>query len=160
MKKIRGILVLLPLLLLTACTSVQDDLTTYVDDTLPPLFKTESEVINKYDSVIGNNYVNDSVLYTTLIGEVIPEYNDFIDDLEHVEIETDEVQKVHDHFIKAAKTQEKGFEILKTAIEKQDSAEVEKANQKINEARTIVDTYRKELEKLADEEKVDLTSVQ
>jgi vacuolar-type H+-ATPase subunit I/STV1 len=160
MKKILGTFALFSLLLLTACTSVEDDLTTYVDDTLPPLFKTESKVIDKYDSVIGNNYINDSVLYATLVSEVIPQYNDFIDDLENAEIETDEVQKVHDNFIKAAKTQEEGFEILKTAIENQDSMKVEKANQKINEARTIVETYRDELNKLADEQDVDLTKVQ
>lgn len=134
----------------------QDDLLDYVNEQMPTLADDETEIVGKYAAVTGMNYTDDQTLYETLKGEIIPEYNQFIKDLEAVEIETDELRKIHEDYIEATNIQASAFLLIVTAIENQDSAMINEANQKLNTARKMMRDYNNDVKKLAKEHDVKL----
>ena len=67
------VMIIFVLLLLSGCWQdpVQEDLLDYINNKLTPLVETEEQIINRYDSVIGENYTSDEVTYKVLTEEVI-----------------------------------------------------------------------------------------
>ncbi|MFG6497013.1 hypothetical protein P8610_16755 [Fictibacillus sp. UD] len=158
MKKYVLASILMFILILSGCGGdpVQDDLLNYVNEQMPKLADDETEIVGKYADVTGMNYTDDYTLYDALKLEIIPEYNAFISDLEAVEIETDELRKIHEDYIEAANIQASAFLQIVTAIENQDSAIINEANEKLNTARKMMRDYKSDVEKLAKEHDVKL----
>jgi hypothetical protein len=142
--------------LLAGCGSnpVEEDLLTYMNESLPSLSEQELEAVALYDSVSGPNYTDDETMYYTILDEVIPKYRVFIDNLENVEIETEELTKIHEIYIEAVNIQNSGFLTILTAIEEQDSEKINEANAKLTEARTMIRDYQNKLDALAEENDV------
>ncbi len=67
------------------------------------------KIVGKYEDVTGPNYTDDQTLYDALKVEIIPAYNQYIEDLESVKVETDELRKIHEDYIEAANIQESAF---------------------------------------------------
>ncbi|MDC7770424.1 hypothetical protein POL88_15970 [Priestia megaterium] len=152
MKKV--LFCLVPLLfLLSACFSdpVQDDL---IDYNLKKAAQLEKEAIDAYDSVTGANYTSDAVMYDTMTSEVIPTYRKFVDELENIDVETDDLRKVHEGYIKAANTQYNAFIKIVSALEKQDRNLIAEANAMLDEARKGIRDYNAAIKKLAKEHDV------
>ncbi|MFD1359095.1 hypothetical protein ACFQ4X_14340 [Fictibacillus halophilus] len=148
---------LLMLFLLSGCGDpVQDDLLDYVNEKMPSLGKEEMKIVGKYDDVTGPNYTDDQSLYDALKAEIIPEYNEFIKDLEAVEIETDELRNIHEDYIEATNIQASAFLLIVSAIENQDSTMINEANEKLNTARKMMREYQNDVKKLAKEHDVKL----
>jgi DNA repair ATPase RecN len=157
MKKYVLVSFLLLLFLLSGCGDpVQDDLLDYVNEKMPSLGKEEVMIIGKYEKVTGANYTDDQTLYDALKVEIIPAYNEYIEDLESVKIETDELRKIHEDYIEAANIQASAFLTIVTALENQDSGLINDANQKLNTARKMMRDYKNDVEKLAKEHDVKL----
>lgn len=135
---------------------VAEEILAYVNDTMPPLGEQEAEVLSLYESVTGANYTDDETMYVTLTEEVIPKYSEFITELEKVEFETEEVQKLHEDYIKAVQLQHSGMMLAVTALEEQSFEKMDEANQKLNEGREKIRAYQQALEKLAKEHDVTL----
>lgn len=137
--------------LLAGCggNPVEEDLLKYMNESLPALSEQELEAVGLYDSVSGPNYTNDETMYYTILDEVIPKYRDFIDNLEKIEIETEELTKIHEIYIEAVNIQNSGFLTILTAIEEQDSEKINEANAKLTEARTMIRDYQNKLDALA-----------
>lgn len=150
--------ILMFILVLSGCDGdpVQDDLLNYVNEQMPALADDETEIVGKYADVTCMNYTDDYILYDALKLEIIPEYNEFLSDLEAVEIETDELRKIHEDYIEAANIQASAFLQIVTAIENQDSAIINEANEKLNTARKMMRDYKSDVEKLAKEHDVKL----
>jgi hypothetical protein len=136
--------------------SVQDDLLDYVNEKMPSLGKEEMKIVGKYEDVTGPNYTDDQTLYDALKVEIIPAYNGYIEDLESVKIETDELRKIHEDYIEAAHIQASAFLTIVTALENQDSGLINEANQKLNTARKMMRDYQNDVEKLAKKHDVKL----
>jgi hypothetical protein len=148
---------LVPLLfLLSACFSdpVQDDLIDYNNHDLKKAAQLEKEAIDAYDSVTGANYTSDAVMYDTMTSEVIPTYRKFVDELENIDVETDDLRKVHEGYIKAANTQYNAFIKIVSALEKQDRNLIAEANAMLDEARKGIRDYNAAIKKLAKEHDV------
>jgi hypothetical protein len=157
MKKYLMASILTFLFILSGCGDpVQDDLLNYVNEQMPALGDEETKIVGKYAAVTGLNYTDDYTLYDALKLEIIPEYNEFIKDLEAVEIKTDELRKIHEDYIEATNIQASAFLLTVTAIENQDSAMINEANEKLNTARKMMRDYKNEVEKLAKEHGVKL----
>ncbi|MBX9994171.1 hypothetical protein ACFX4Y_07755 [Priestia sp. YIM B13446] len=155
MKKV--LFCLVPLLfLLSACFSdpVQDDLIDYNNQDLKKAAQLEKEAIDAYDSVTGANYTSDAVMYDTMTSEVIPTYRKFVDELENIDVETDDLRKVHEGYIKAANTQYNAFIKIVSALEKQDRNLIAEANAMLDEARKGIRDYNAAIKKLAKEHDV------
>lgn len=157
MKKVINIILIPFLFLITACSAdpVKEDLVQYVNKDMKAAFELEAKSVSAYDSVSGLNYTDDWTMYDTIQTTVIPNYNEFIKELNRVKVETDEVRKIHEIYIKGADIQYNAFVKILTALETQDITLVEEANAMLEEARTLIRQYINELEKLAKEHEVD-----
>ncbi|MEH7116506.1 hypothetical protein V7128_03645 [Neobacillus vireti] len=144
------------LLLLSGCFSdpVQDDLLNYVNKEIKPAGKLEAAAVSAYEAVSGANYTDDQTMYDALTKEVIPNYNEFIQELDSVKIETDELRKIHEIYIEGADIQYKAFVTIKQALEEQDPALIQKANDMLADARAHIRDYKSKLNKLAKEHNV------
>ncbi|MBH0169180.1 hypothetical protein [Fictibacillus sp. 18YEL24] len=149
--------VLFLICILSGCGDpIKDDLLNYVNEEMPTIGKEESTIIGKYDNVTGSNYTDDQTLYDALKVEIIPSYNEFIKELEAVEIDTEELRKLHENFIEAANIQASAFLLIVSAIENQDSTMINEANEKLNTARKMMRDYKNDVEKLAKKHDVKL----
>ncbi|WP_226675966.1 hypothetical protein [Rossellomorea aquimaris] len=146
------------LAILSGCSDpVQDDLLNYINEEMQPLAVLEEEAIAEYDSVTGNNYVDDMTTYVHIEEVVIPLYRDFIDQLEAVDPKTSEVQELHENYIAAVNLQESAMIKILAAIDQQDYDMVAEANNMLAAGRAGIRSFTNELEILADEHNVEMT---
>ncbi|EOD01753.1 hypothetical protein [Caldisalinibacter kiritimatiensis] len=155
-KNLSVLLVLIVIVfLVTACdNTVQQELINYYDKELSKISKLEEEAIDAYHSVIGDNYVDDYTLYNELEEVIIPKYGEFVNELKNISFTTKEVNKLNQIYIKAAEKQYNAFMQMKQAIEKQDKSLVMKANENLENARKLLKDWERELERLAEENKI------
>jgi hypothetical protein len=142
--------------LLSGCFNdpVQDDLLNYVNKEMKQAGKLEAEAISAYESETGANYQDDQKLYDVLTKKVIPTYNDFIQELDSVKIETDELKEIHQIYIEGANIQYRAFLKIKQALEAQDPAMIQEANDMLADARKYIMEYKSKLNQLAKEHDV------
>ena len=119
--------------------TAQDELIDYINNQFPKFEKLESEVVDTYDSVTGDNYTNDVVLYRVLSETIIPKCRKLVDILQNVStvFNNPEIIELHSIVIDAYDTLFNGFVLSQIAIEKKDSEIAAKANDKFNLARQL-----------------------
>jgi aspartate-semialdehyde dehydrogenase len=146
------------LLLLSGCSGdpVQDDLLNYVNKEIKNAGKLEAAAVSAYDGVSGANYQDDQTMYDALINDVIPNYSEFMKELEAVTIETDEVRAIHEIYLEGANIQFNAFAKIKQALEEQDANLIQEANDMLADARKHIRDYQTELDKLAKEHDVEI----
>ncbi|WHY86890.1 hypothetical protein QNH39_03170 [Neobacillus novalis] len=157
MKKALAAIVFPMIFLLAGCLGgdpVKDDLLNYVNKEMKQAVKLEAAAISAYEGVAGANYQDDQTMYDALTKVVIPNYNEFIKELDSVSIETDEVKEIHEIFITGADIQFKAFGKVKQALEDQDAALIEEANDMFADARKQIRDYKSKLDKLAKKHEV------
>ncbi|MED4224003.1 hypothetical protein [Neobacillus cucumis] len=144
------------ILLLSGCFSdpVQDDLLNYVNKEMKQPGKLEAAAITAYESETGANYQDDQKLYDVLTKKVIPTYHEFIQELNSVKIETDELKEIHKIYVEGANIQYKAFVKIKQALEAQDPAMIQEANNMLADAKAHILEYKTKLNQLAREHKV------
>lgn len=143
----------------TSCSNqVSDELSYYINKQLTKVAEKESEAIDLFDSVTGNNFTDDETMYFTLQNDVIPVYSDFITQLESIsaELETEEVQKVHEKYIEGANIQNNGFVLVLSALESNDRTLMAQANEKLAKGRKLIRNFKSDLKKLCKENNVEL----
>ncbi len=127
----------------------------YMDEIML-LAPDEERVIGLYESVTGVNYVNDEILYNTLLDEVIPGYRQFIVDLEAIMPKNNEIRELHESYIEAANIQYNSFTLMVSALEEQNIDKITEANQGLDEARRILRNWLYSVEDLSKETGVGL----
>jgi hypothetical protein len=145
-------------LLIVGCFSdpVKEDLEDYVNNGVLPLMSDEEEILALYDSVTGNNYTNDFILYETIQEEIIPKYRRFIDNIEAIRPTTPEVRKIHEIYIHASNEQFNAMVMILDAIDYQDHGLLKDANEKLHEARTLLRNFQYELDDLLDKHNLEV----
>lgn len=140
-------------------TSSNEDLsqafTEYMDE-IVLLAPEEERIIGLYDSVTGVNYVNDEMIYNTLLNDVIPSYRQFIIDLEAIMPKNKEIRELHEMYIEAANIQFNSFTLMISALEEQDVNTITEANQGLDEARKILRDWLYGIEDLSQKTGVSL----
>jgi hypothetical protein len=136
------------ILALAACSSddVQKDLLNYINTELPKVSALESEAIAAYDSISGDNYKSDSIMYYTVKQTVLPKYEEFSTKLATIHPATEEVTTMHGEYLKAAGDQMEAFKLICLAIEKQDANVIKQANSDLDQARNLIDLWKKDLD--------------
>jgi len=112
---------------------------------MPKLSVLEDEAVTAYDGVAGDNYKNDSVMYSVIKQTVIPRYREFSDKLASLKPATMEVAAMNNEYVKAANDQLEGFKLVCLAIEKQDPEIVKQANGDIDKARNLLALWKDDL---------------
>ncbi|NHC40247.1 hypothetical protein G6549_09705 [Bacillus sp. MM2020_1] len=158
MKRRLFVLIIPLILMLSGCSGdpVQDDLLNYVNKEMKEVGKSESTAVSAYEGVSGTNYQDDQTMYDTLMKDVIPNYSEFVKELESVKIETDEVREIHEIYIEGANIQFNAFAKIKQALENQDADLIQEANDMLSDARTHIRDYQTKLNKLAKEHDVEI----
>ena len=102
------------LLILGACSGdpVQKDLLNYVNTELPKVASLETEAVDAYASVSGENYSTDSAMYYTIKQTVLPKYEEFNTKLNTIQPSTPEVKAMHQEYINAAGDQMEAFKLI------------------------------------------------
>lgn len=116
----------------------------------------EERIIGLYDSVTGVNYVNDEMIYNTLLNDVIPSYRQFIIDLEAIMPKNQEIRELHEMYIEAANIQYNSFTLMISALEEQNVDTITEANQGLDEARRILRDWLYGIEDLSQKTGVSL----
>lgn len=143
--------IMLPLLMVGCFGDpIKDDLNNYLYTQIPPLNKTEAQIIKDYESVTGSNYKDDATLYAMLNDNVIPNYEKFVTDLGNIKCKTVELQNIHQKWVDGAKIQLEGFKKARQALVDQDANEIQDANKLLKQAGDKIDEHNKELKTLAD----------
>ncbi|MGG4490401.1 hypothetical protein [Metabacillus idriensis] len=160
MKKLLCVCLFIFLFLLSGCSGsedpVQEELLSYVNEILPEVTEKETAAISAYDSVSGENYTNDEVMYSVMVDEVSPTYNSFIADLEEVQVESEKLKALHENYIEAVNIQHSAFILIISGLEEQDRGKIIEANEKLATARKMIREFSDELETLAEEHDVTL----
>jgi hypothetical protein len=156
-KRVLAVVVIACFLVLAGCGGpVQDDILNYVNKELKTAQELEDKAVSAYEGVAGVNYTDDPTMHDALVNEVIPTYTDLIDELESVNIESDELKEIHEIYLSGANLQLSAFEKIKEAIEKQSSSMIDEANQLLEEGRLKIEDYNKKLDELAKENNVEI----
>ncbi|WP_342429438.1 hypothetical protein [Neobacillus sp. FSL H8-0543] len=158
MKKSILALLCIGVLFLAGCFNdpVQDDILDYINEKTTTAAQLESQAIATYGSVSGGNYQDDQTLYDALVNEIIPDYTKFIDELESVDIETEELREVHEIYLSGAEQQFNGFVKIVEAIDNQDASMIDEANLMLDEGRENINEYLDKLNALAKEHDVEI----
>ncbi|MDF1509574.1 hypothetical protein PZE06_15640 [Robertmurraya sp. DFI.2.37] len=159
MKKLLLLPIFLCFLVMSACSSedpIKEELETYLNDDLANIIGLETEAISAYDSVTGVNYTSDQLLYDVLLMDVIPTYQEFMNKLEAIRLESEELREVHEGYIEGVNTQYNAFTRIVTALEYQDRAIIEEANAMLDEARKLLRDFNYNIEKLTKEHGVEM----
>ena len=146
------VIIIISILLIGCVDSVLSDLENYIENQMPVITSTEEEVTNKFNSELNNKCSGDDSLLQTLNEIIIPESDKLIEAAKAVELQTDELKKVHEIYIDAMITQNQGFKKLAEAItDNSDKALAEEANAIFKKADDLSDTYVNMLHELANE---------
>lgn len=111
----------------------------------------EVEAGTAFESVTGANAKDDEELVKTMVDTVIPKYREFIDRLEAVQPQTEEVRALHEKYVAAANKQFTAFSQM-TSIPSI-MVNIGAINQSLAEARAEIRAFLDELEKLEAEHK-------
>jgi hypothetical protein len=142
-------LIYLPVLLvLLQCTPdpVQQDLLNYINVEMPKVAPLESEAVEAYASISGQNYQDDSLMYFTILETVVPKYEEFYTLLKDIKPATTEVTSLHKQYVQAAADQLEAFKLIMDAIEKQDATIITQANNDLAEGRAMLKMWRADLD--------------
>lgn len=157
MKKRLLVFVLPFVIMLSGCfgNPVQDDIVNYINVEMKKAYDLEATAVTAYESVSGANYSDDETMYYKLVDEVIPTYDDFLDELKDADIQTEELEAIHDIYIEGAELQQEAFDIIVEALLAQDVNLINQANTKLDEGRALIEEYTEKLDELAEEHNVE-----
>lgn len=139
--------------LIVACNTknpVTEEIVSYINGDLKQLSEEEVRLNQAYESVTGNNSVDDETTYNKLSDEIIPGYVEYIKKVEAVNIKSQELKDVHEIYIEAINIQHSALTIILSGLENGDYDKIDEANTKLTEARKMMRDYQSELTKLMD----------
>jgi hypothetical protein len=121
------------------------ELVNYVNQGLLRIAELERKSLESYGSVIGENYTTDQRVYEEMKDSVIPLYKRFLDGLRDIDLENEEIKRVHAIYIQGAEMIYDGFKTKMLGIENEDEDIIIQGNQKIEKGREDVKQWRLEL---------------
>ena len=140
---------------LEATLDLAQEFTNYIDEIIL-LAPEEDRIIGLYDSVTGANYVNDEILYFTLVDDVLPSYRQFVVELESIMPKNPRLRDLHELYIEGANTQYNAFTLMISALEKQDMDTMTQANEGLDKARALLRDWLYEVDAISVETGVSL----
>lgn len=144
----KKIIYLISFAVLIACgaNQTQQDLINYINVEMAKVKDLESTALQAYASVSGENYENDSIMYTVINETVLPTYQEFYNTLSSIKPATEEVATLHREYVRAASDQLEAFSLILEAIEKQDVQIITQANEDLSKARALITLWREDLD--------------
>lgn len=145
---------------LTACGKsdpVKDDLYTYLEQ-MEEIQTLQQQAINEYNSYVNNSESDSQELYNALNDSIIPTYESYIEQLNAVAPETEEVQNVKAICVEGANKQLEALNKVLEAIGACDTNMLLEADTLIADSESIFADYENQLSTLASEHEISLVS--
>ncbi|WP_071396195.1 hypothetical protein [Bacillus tuaregi] len=126
--------------ILSSCyrDSMREEIHSYLQEELAEISHLEKEAIAAFERVTGDHYTTDQELYNTLIYEVIPVYEIFLQQLERVELTSFRLQKIHEDCLNGVNLQYQAFASIAGALEDLDKGKMVKANSLLTDACKLI----------------------
>lgn len=145
---------------LTACGKsdpVKDDLYTYLEQ-MEEIQALQQQAINEYNSYVNDSESDSQELYAALNDSIIPTYETYIEQLNAVAPETEEVQNVKAICVDGANKQLEALNKVLKAIEACDTNMLLEADALIADSESIFADYENQLSTLASGHEISLVS--
>lgn len=121
------------------------DLVNYVNQGVLNIADLERISLEKYASVVGENYTTDKKVLDMLKEEVVPIYGRFLDGLREITPQENEVKMLHGIYIRGAESLYEGFKMKVLGIERNDEGIIRMANEKIEKGAAENQKWRSEI---------------
>ncbi|MCM3761167.1 hypothetical protein M3212_10275 [Alkalihalobacillus oceani] len=152
----KRLLLCLGLMLVVGCSNpVKQEIIHYVNEEVNPIYSLEEEAVDHLSSVTGSNYVDDETFYHTMVEEVLPRYEQFVQRLESIEPQSEELDKVHALFVEGAQLQRNSMRLSLQGVEQGSEEVIQEANLLLEEGKAKIDQYIAEMETLAEQYEVE-----
>ncbi|NBI30989.1 hypothetical protein [Chengkuizengella marina] len=124
--------------------SIQEDFKNYLHKKAL-ISEIEEEVTTLFESVTGEHYTNDKILYDTLTEEILPKYTLYqqkVNDISNrLYIKTKEVKKISGKYHHSVQSRLGAFQLLQASIEEQDEELKKQAYESLVEAEKLLNDY-------------------
>ena len=132
---------------ITGCASGRGakELVNYANQGILNIAELERKSLERYASVVGENYTTEQRVYEELRDFVIPVYKRFLDGLREIMPENEEIKRVHAVYIQAAELMYDGFKTKMVGIENGSEDIIIQGNEKIEKGRDEAIRWRMEL---------------
>lgn len=117
------------------------ELRDYITNKMPILMFSEEMVINAYNEVTGENYIDDLTTYAALKHEIVPNAQKWLESAQDVQVENERLQEIHNKYIQYANTRSEGLEELLKALEQQNEPAAYLAIAKLKESDALIAEY-------------------
>jgi hypothetical protein len=107
----------------------------YINQDILNLSQLEANALKSYASVTGANYTTDERVYEALRDTVVPYYKRFTELLREISPESDELNRIHSHYVNGAEKMYNGFKAKMMGIDKKDENLIRIANLQIEAGR-------------------------
>ncbi|MFM5905421.1 MAG: hypothetical protein ACKORF_04885 [Micrococcales bacterium] len=102
---------------------------------------TESDLLDRYGSVTGENYVDDATTYEELVS-LLPDVQAFIGELEAINPANQELHAIHQEFVDGWNFQAKGMTLVTAALEEQDTSKIAEGNDALAKGRALLRQFQ------------------
>lgn len=130
-----------------------DELISYINNDLKELADIEGAFLDSYESVTGDNYVDDYTTYEELLNNTLP----LVQQLDNKAVEVSEnikdskIREVHRLYVNYTSKNLNAVITMIDAIETQDMSRVTDSNDMIAEANNVITDFQIKLDELMDE---------
>lgn len=138
-------------------TELQESFTTYVNEDLSRIGELEEEAIGTLNSVSGANYTDDPTFARALEEDIIPPYEEAIQLLKEIELESEEIRSLHETYIEGAELQLEAFHQALEALETQNMEMMEQSNEMLTKGSEKIGEYTTGMKELAEENNIEYT---
>lgn len=137
--------------------SVKEEFIQFIGTDIPEAEKTETEVMEKYNSYFTEGESVDSdALLTDLTDNILPEYSEFLAGVDAIEVSTDEVKNLKTLYYDAMNAQYQALSKVQTALQNEDKDVQTEAQKLLADAKTKYTAYNDAVYELAQQENVTL----
>lgn len=128
---------------------LQEDITTFVNESLPSISEERNNAISIYNSYFASEDTDVSQFLTDLQDNAIPDMEEYIYNLNAVETQTDEVAALKELYVQSVQAEYDAMKLVASAIEDENEEYLTQADELIDEASSLMSQYDSQLKSLA-----------
>ncbi|WP_295735258.1 hypothetical protein [uncultured Oscillibacter sp.] len=113
--------------------------------------EVEQDMLNSRKSVTGTNYTDDATAYTEITERTTPLCQQLYDMVMEINPADPEISALHENYQDCAQKYLDTVALMSSALSNQDMTQVSEANDLMNETENLVQSYKRELKRLAEE---------
>lgn len=133
----------------------QTGLLDFINEDIAKVSSFEMEAFQSFDSVSGENYINDELMYEELTTTTIPAYEKALEETEKLEAPFPELEPMLEQIKNASNTFYDALVLQKQALEEQDAEIMNQANEKLLEYRDQIGAYHTDMKALTEDYNID-----